>query len=275
MPEIASKVIDSLQLRIQAAWRYRGFIYIMVMREFRGRYLGSLLGSLWTILNPLAMIFIYTVIFSRLMKARLPGVDDTFGYGLFLCAGLLPWNFFGDLMSRCQSVFIEQANFIKKATFPRITLPIILLLSTAIHFFIAFAILCVFLAIAGHFPGWALLAFLPLLILQQGFALGIGVFLGTMNVFFRDVGQMIGIVLQFWFWFTPIIYPLSILPEKIRWLVGFNPMAQLVQAYQEIILFGRWPQWDLFWGHLVLMLAALTLGFLFFLHTSGDMVDEL
>jgi len=107
----------------------------MVAREFRSRYLGSLLGSAWAVLGPLAMIFIYTVIFSRIMRAKLPGVDDSMAYGLYICAGLLPWTYFIELLSRFPGIFLEQAALIKKVHFPRITLPVIALCSSTINFF--------------------------------------------------------------------------------------------------------------------------------------------
>jgi lipopolysaccharide transport system permease protein len=274
-PQRPQNLTAHINLRLTAVWRYKGFVFAMVAREFKARYLGSLLGSLWTVLNPMAMILIYTVIFSRIMQARLAGVDDTMAYGVFICAGLLPWGLLADLLNRCQVVFIDQRNLLQKASFPRITLPVILLFSTAIHFLIAFGIFAAFMVATGRFPGWAILGFFPLLLIQQGFILGIGIFLGTLNVFFRDVGQLVGIVLQFWFWFTPIVYPITILSERLQMLVSFNPMSRLVDAYQRIVLFGDWPQWSQF-GYLALAAAfALILGFFFFIHVSGEMVDEL
>lgn len=261
--------------RLLAIWRYRGFVFTMVWREFRGRYLGSLLGSIWSVLNPMAMIFIYTVIFSRIMRARLPGVDDTMGYGMFVCAGLLTWGFFSELLGRCPNVFIEQANLLKKVSFPRITLPIILFLSSTINFVIIFSIFLLFLLTTSRFPGLAILGFLPLLLIQQSFALGFGMLLGTFNVFFRDVGQFIGIALQFWFWLTPIVYPITILPERARDIIKWNPMSQLAVAYQQIILFGRWPHWQQFQYHILGAIFALAVGFVAFRKLSGEIVDEL
>ena len=264
-----------LMPRLIPLWQYRGFVFNMVWREFQGRYLHSLLGSLWSILNPLAMIIVYTVIFSKIMRARLPGVDDTMGFSLFLCAGLLPWGFFSELLTRCQSIFIEHASMLKKVSFPRIILPVMLLLSTAVNFVIIFSIFLLFLLISGRFPGWAMLAFLPLLLIQQVFAIGFGMILGTINVFFRDVGHFVGIVLQFWFWFTPIIYPVSILPERARSLISLNPMTQFVTTFQEIILYGHWPPWADFKFHFIATIAALTVGFFVFRKLSGEVVDEL
>ena len=256
-------------------WRYRGFILGMVGREFQSRYLGSILGSIWAILNPIAMIFVYTVIFSKVMRSRLIGSEDTWAYGIFLCAGLLAWNFFAELVSRCQTIFVEHANMIKKVNFPRTTLPVILFLSSSINFIIIFGIFIIFLLIMGKFPGWCIIGFVPLLIIQQAFAMGLGIFLGTMNVFFRDIGQIVGIVLQFWFWFTPIIYPVSILPEKIKLLLVFNPMTQFITSYQQIILQNQWPDIYLLKFHIIGALIFLTAGLSIFRKLSGDIADEL
>jgi len=264
-----------LPARFGALWNYRSFVASMVVREFRVRYLGSLLGSVWSILNPLAMIFIYTIIFSKVMRARLAGVDDTMAFGIFLCSGLITWGFFSELLSRCQNIFIEQANMLKKIRFPRIALPAVLFLSCSLNFLIIFGIFAVFLLLTGRFPGWSFVGFLPLLMIQQGFALGFGVFLGTLNVFFRDIGHFIGIVLQFWFWLTPIVYPITILPERIRDLIELNPMTQIVLNYQQIVLQNAWPSWDKLYYHIVGSLVFMVLGAIVFTRLSGDIIDEL
>ena len=261
--------------RLVALWRYRGFVFSMVGREFQGRYLGSLLGTIWSILNPMAMIFIYTIIFSKIMRAKLSGVDDTLAYGMYICSGLLAWGFFSESLSRCQVVFIEQANLLKKVRFPRITLPSVLLLSCALNFSIIFGIFLIFLIITGRFPGLSILGFIPILLIQQGLAMGIGLFLGTLNVFFRDIGHFIGIVLQFWFWLTPIVYPITILPDKIQNIIQLNPMTQIVTAYQQIILYNLWPSWDRLQLHIVGALVAVIAGSLIFIRLSGEIVDEL
>jgi len=268
--------VNRIYARLMALWRYRGFVLGMVGREFRARYLGSLLGIFWAVLNPLAMIFVYTVIFSNVMGARLAGAtNDTMAYGIFLCAGLLSWNFFAELLGRCQNIFIEQANLLKKLNFPRVTLPAILFLSTGINFIIIFGIFIGFLSLSGRFPGWNLLFFIPLLLIQQGFALGLGMLLGTLNVFFRDIGQAVGIILQFWFWFTPIIYPVSILPESIRELIYLNPMTQLTIGYQQIILKNTPPVWALLKFHFLGTILMLLIGLIVFTRLSDDIVDEL
>ena len=259
----------------RAVWNYRGFVLGSVQREFRTRYRNSLLGALWTILNPLSMIIVYTVIFSQLMKARLPGVDNSLAYGIYLCAGILAWGFFAEIIGRSQSVFLEHANLIKKLSFPRICLPLIVTLNASVNFAIIFALFLGFLAVTQNFPGWAVLAVIPLLIIQVAFAIGLGIILGVLNVFFRDVGQLVGIVLQFWFWLTPIVYPASILPEGIRPLIEANPMAALIAGYQGIFVYGQWPNWASLGPVTVLAVMFCLLGMRLFRNRSGEMVDEL
>lgn len=256
-------------------WRYRSFILGMVKREFQARYLGSVLGSAWAVLSPLAMILIYIVVFGRVMRARLSGLDDGMAYGIFLCAGVLTWTLFTETINRCVTVFIEQANLLKKMSFPRATLPAIVLCSATLNFGIVFGVLLAFLAVTGRFPGWPLVAMVPLLLLQQALALGLGVSLGVVNVFFRDVGHMVMIGLQFWFWLTPIVYPVDILSERTRSLIAWNPVTQLVTAYQEIIVKGLWPEWSSFALPLVIAGSLLALALLSFRRLSGEMVDYL
>jgi lipopolysaccharide transport system permease protein len=259
----------------RAVWNYRGFVVGSVQREFQTRYRNSLLGAVWTILNPLSMIIVYTVIFSQLMKARLPGVDNSLAYGIYLCAGILAWGFFAEVIGRSQSVFLEHANLIKKLSFPRICLPLIVVLNAGLNFAIIFALFLGFLLVTHNFPGWAVLGVIPVLLVQIAFSIGLGIILGVLNVFFRDVGQFVGIFLQFWFWLTPIVYPASILPEGMAPVIAANPMVPLIAAYQGIFVYGRWPEWAALWPTALLAVVLCALGMRLFRKRSGEMVDEL
>ncbi len=259
----------------RAVWNYRGFVVGSVKREFQTRYRNSLLGGAWMVLNPLAMIIVYTVIFSQLMKARLPGVDNGLAYGIYLCAGVLTWGFFSEILGRSQSVFLENANLIKKLSFPRICLPLIVVLNAGVNFAIIFALFLGFLAVTGNLPGWTLLGVVPVLAVQVLFSIGLGIILGVLNVFFRDVGQFVGIFLQFWFWFTPIVYPVSILPDAVRPLVAWNPMTVLIGAYQTIFVYDRWPDWSSLWPVALAACVLCVLGMRLFRKRAGEMVDEL
>ncbi|MCG8611402.1 MAG: ABC transporter permease [Pseudomonadales bacterium] len=261
---------------INAIWSYRAFIAGSVKREFQSQYNGSLLGALWLVLNPLAMVLIYTLVFSQVMKARLPGMDDTLSYSIYLIAGITTWTFFSEVVLRSTTTFIEQANLLKKAVFPRISLPIIILISSSINFVIIFSIFMGFLVVIDRVPGLVLLAFIPLLLLQQLIAIGLGLLLGTLNVFFRDIGQFTTIMLQFWFWLTPIVYPASVIPDWARdILFTWNPIAPIVQGYQTIVLQQQWPDWSSYYPQLILGIGLFILSYTLFRKLSADMVDEL
>ena len=254
---------------------YRGFILGTVKREFQSKYRTSALGAAWSVINPLAMIVVYTVIFSQIMRTRLPNVDSAFGYSIFLCAGVLTWGLFAEITSRTQNVFLENASLLKKISFPRISLPLIVVLNAGLNFSIVFGIFTIFLILSGNFPGWVFFAILPILLIQILFSVGLGMVLGVLNVFFRDVGQFFNITLQIWFWLTPIVYPADILPQQVRSLLVFNPRAPLIQAYQGILVLGQWPHWESLIPVMLTSLAFCILGLHLFRKHAGEIVDEL
>lgn len=256
-------------------YNYRGFIKSSIKRELQARYQTSLLGSAWLVLQPLSMIIVYTVIFSEVMKARMPGNSGSFAYSIYLCAGLLTWGFFAELVSRLQTVFVDNANFLKKINFPRICLPTISLCTATINFLIIFSLYIIFLVFTGNFPGVYILGIFPLLLIQVFFALGLGISLGVLNVFFRDVSQFMTIFLQFWFWFTPIIYLIDILPEWARKWLMFNPMTGVIMGYQQIFVNKKWPDWSNLYLVCILSVLFFLLALHLFRRHSADMVDEL
>jgi lipopolysaccharide transport system permease protein len=260
---------------IRALWAYRGFIFGSVKREFQSKYRNSLLGAAWNIINPLAMIVVYTVIFAEVMRAKLPGVDGIFAYSIYLCAGVLTWGLFTEMVGRSQTMFLDNANLLKKISFPRITLPIIVVANAVLNFAIVFGLFLAFLVISGNFPGWVIVAILPILALQIAFAMGLGMVLGVLNVFFRDVGHFFGIFLQFWFWLTPIVYPAGILPDFIKPYMDVNPMVPLISAYQGILVNQLWPSWSTLLPTAVVTCLLCSLGLHLFKKNAGEMVDEL
>jgi lipopolysaccharide transport system permease protein len=254
---------------------YRGFIWGSVQREFQGKYRHSLLGVLWTVINPLALILVYTVIFAQIMRTKLPGIDNSFAYSIYLCSGILTWGLFSDVVNRGVSLFVDNANLLKKISFPRATLPFIMVLSAGLNFGIIFSLFLAFLVLAGHWPGLPLLFALPVLMVQMLLAVGLGVVLGILNVFFRDVGQLIGIFLQFWFWFTPVVYPLSILPETVKSWMVLNPMWGVITSYQNIFVLQQQPVWSSLAMPLILGVVLCVVGAYGFRRLAGEMVDEL
>jgi len=260
---------------LRGLWRYRGFVLGSVQREFQSKYRNTMLGAAWTVLSPLAMILVYTLIFSQVMKSRLPGDTSEYGYSIYLCAGILTWGLFAEITSRAQNMFLEQSNLLKKISFPRICLPVIVVLNALLNFGIIFGLFTVFLLVSGQFPGAVFVLLLPVLLLQVLLAIGLGMVLGVLNVFFRDVGQFYQIFIQFWFWLTPIVYPASILPAPVRGMLDWNPMAAVIQSYQAILVSGQAPHWQHLLPAALLALLLCALGMHLFRRRAGEMVDEL
>jgi lipopolysaccharide transport system permease protein len=256
-------------------WYFRSFVIESVKREFISRYTGTQLGSLWAIIQPLAMILIYTLVFANVMKPSLPGYKSRFAYSIYLCAGVLPWGFFSEILTRSVGVFIQNANLLKKVSFPKLTLPLVVIFSTLTHFTIVMVLYLGFLFLTGNLPGWPVLAAIPVLIILIGFAVGLGILCGTINVFYRDVQQAIGIVLQFWFWLTPIVYVSKILPAFVTTILQWNPMWPVINAMQTIFLEGCLPDWKSLIYPSLLAVAFLFLGMFAFWKLQGEIVDEL
>ncbi|NOX73042.1 MAG: ABC transporter permease [Alphaproteobacteria bacterium] len=260
---------------LDAIWRYRHFILASISGELKGRYVRSRLGLLWTILQPLSQALIFALILSEVLGARLAGVDNKAAYAIYLMSGLAAWGLFSEIVNRCLTIFIEYSGPLKKIAFPRICLPIIVWGGAIItHVLLLFAVAFVFLFF-GHYPGVAWIV-IPLgILLISMFAFGLGLILGIFNVFSRDVGQVLSIVMQIWFWLTPIVYPLEIVPAQLRWFVDLNPMVALVGIYQNALLYNRWPDP----ASLIVPVAAavflFALAFFIFRRASTEIVDAL
>ncbi|WP_058914166.1 ABC transporter permease [Entomohabitans teleogrylli] len=258
-----------------AIHRYRGFIIDSVKRDFQSRYQTSFLGAAWLVLQPVAMIAVYTLIFSELMRAKLAGMDGPFAYSIYLCSGVLTWGLFTETLNSLVNVFLSNANILKKLSFPRICLPIIVSASAFINFLIIFSLFVLFLVVTGNFPGWVFFEMIPVLLVQMVFTIGLGIILGVMNVFVRDVGQFVSILLQFWFWFTPIVYVSKTLPEWAVDLLRFNPMATIIGAYQNIMLYRTSPDWAALAPIAAISVVLFFLAWRLFRKHSADIVDEI
>ena len=266
---------NSLPPSLLALWQYRAFIFGSTKREFQMKYKNSLLGFAWPILNPLALILVYTLVFSNIMGARLPGAESIYSYSIYLCIGIITWSLFAEITSRSQTVFLDNANLLKKLNFPRLCLPVVVIFNACLNCLIIFSLFILFLLVTNQFPGWVILAVIPLLLIQIGFAIGLGINLGVLNVFFRDIGYFYGVALQFWFWLTPIVYSVNILPETIRPLIALNPLSSLMEAYQTIFIKQQWPDWSSLWYIIILALLLNLNGLRLFRKRSGEMVDLL
>jgi lipopolysaccharide transport system permease protein len=260
---------------LQELWRTRHFIKSAVRNEFATRFARSRLGGLWMIIYPLAQIVIYAFILSAVMAARLPGIAGTYSYAIYLTAGILGWSLFTEVVSRSLGVFIDNGNLLKKMAFPRLALPVILAGSCLINNLLLLLVSLAVFACLGHWPGMSIF-WLPLLTLLTLFlALGLGLSLGIINVFLRDVGQVIPIFIQFGFWLTPIVYVMAMIPQKFQFILYLNPMTGIIQAYQSVMVFGRMPNLMLLIYPVVFTLVMGAVAAQLYRRAGDEMVDAL
>ncbi len=258
-----------------AVWNYRYFIISSIKTEFRSRFAQSKFGSLWMILHPLAQVLIYALVLSQIMKAKLPGVESQYAYPIYLLAGMLGWSLFSEVLGRLLTVFIDNGNLLKKLAFPKLALPLITIGSALTNFTLLLLMMFIVFAFLDHMPLHAIY-WLPLLILMTiGLAVGIGLILGTLNVFIRDIGQFMTIVLQFWFWLTPIVYMPSIIPEKYHGLLVMNPLTGIIMGYQNILVYNKAPDTSLLVYPSIVAAISLVLALIIFTKAREEMADVL
>ena len=195
-----------MSLMLKAAWRYRGFILSSIRNDFKLRFGRSRFGGLWMILNPLAMVLVYALVLSAVLSAKLPGIESRFAYAIYLTAGILAWSLFSEIITRCLTIFIDNGNLMKKVVFPRISLPLIVSGAALLNNILLLICILVIFLLLGHSPGISVFILPVLMVINLCLALSIGLVLGVLNVFIRDVGQVVPVVLQFGFWLTPVSY---------------------------------------------------------------------
>lgn len=215
------------------SWRL--FAHI-VAKDFTDRYAGSVFGWGWAFAQPLAMILIFTVIFAGLMGERLGASGVKYGYGVYLVAGLIPWTIFAATLNRLTSAFTDKRALIAKLPLPLLFFPAAAVAVETINFVIMIAIFVLILLLMGMGPGWSLLWIFPLFAIQQSAALAVGAVLGVCHVFFRDMRELVGVVVQFLFWLTPIVYVVTILPPVAQAAQSFNPLHGLMTGYRAALL---------------------------------------
>lgn len=264
-----------LQTMLKALWGSRHFIVSSIRGELKGRFARSYLGGLWFILHPLAQASVFALVLSEVLCAKLPNIDNKSAYAIYLMAGMASWSLFTEILNRCTTIFIEYSGLLKKISFPRLSLPLIVWGSALInHLLLLVAIGTVFIFF-GHFPGtaWLILPFGILLI--SGFAFGLGIILGVFNVFSRDVAQVVGIVLQIWFWLTPIVYPYNIIPQKLQAYVNINPFTPLARLYQDALLYNRITDLNFLIVPVLISASLFMLALLLFRCANHELVDAL
>lgn len=256
-------------------YRHRDLLRQLVRREIESRYRGSYLGLVWSLLNPLWMLALYTFVFSVVLKARwLAGAEASHvGFAVTVFAGLIAFNLFAECLTRAPTLVVSNPNYVKKVVFPLQVLPVVALAVAIFHGAIALVVLLVGnLALAGTLSRTVLLlplAALPLLALT----LGVSWFLASLGAYVRDTSYAVGIVVQALLFLTPVLYPLDAVPEAVRPIIRLNPLTEIVDAFRRTLLWSQPLDWTAWLGATAAALAACCLGYAWFMQTKPGFAD--
>ena len=253
----------------KSLYEYRELLKTSISKDVRGKYKNSVLGILWSFLNPLLQIAVYAIVFPLIMKSNLPN------YTVFLCCGLIPWNFFSSTISRTSFTMVENGNIIKKVYFPREILSISVVTSEAINFIISTIIILAF--VLGYGMGLSkFILFYPLVLLVQYILLiGISFIVSSVTVYFRDLQHFIGIALQLLFYATPIVYAPNTIPENFQWILKFNPMTYIINGYRDIFYYKQMPDLSAIAIVLAIGIIICLVGYLIFNKLQRRFAEEL
>jgi len=254
-----------------AVWRARAVVAALVARDLRGRYVGSTLGLLWSVVNPLAQLAIFTFVFSTVLAVRFGDSDVPFV--LYLAAALFPWLAFQESVLRSATCLVDNAVLVKRVVFPIEVLPVQVALSALVHQLIALTLLVALMLGLGVPPRPAALAIPLLLATQLLLTIGIGWAVAALHVYFRDTAQLLAVVFPMWFYLTPIIYPYRLVPERLRPVLALNPLTALVEAYRDVLLHGVVPLGVRELWLVVASVGAFAMGAVVFTRARAEFAD--
>jgi lipopolysaccharide transport system permease protein len=223
---------------IRTVLQHRWLIIELVKRDVKLRYRGTWLGFLWTMLNPLIMTAVYTLVFQFFLRVNTPN------YAAFLFCGLLPFNWFTESVNTGNGCVLDRPGFVRDAIFPSQILPVTVISTAMMNYVFALPILLIVVAVFKIAFGWTLLALPVIMAVQFLFTLGIVYILATYNVFFRDLRFIVQNLIMALFFVTPIFYDINSIPERFKFVLSYNPMTQLVYCYRDIFLYNNWPNWE-------------------------------
>ncbi len=249
---------------------YRQMLFSLVRKDLRGRYKGSVLGFLWTFINPLLQLAVYTVVFSFILRNN---IDKFY---LYLFVALVPWIFFSSSLNGGSSCILAQKDMVKKIYFPREVLPMAYVTSCFVNMLFSFIIIFVVILISGTQISLLALLFLPIVMaVEYILALGIALLVSAVTVYFRDLEHILGILTMAWMYLTPIVYPISIVPQRLLPVFMVNPMTSIVLAYRDILYYAKIPSMQTLILAFVLGIAFLILGFFVFGKLKKHFVEEI
>ena len=253
----------------QKIYKYRELLKTNVKKEIRGRYKNSILGVMWSFLNPLLQLAVYSIIFGALLA----GGDPT--YHIYICVALIPWTYFTTAITQAAFTVIGNADIIKKVYFPREILPISVVTSGAVNFVISTIIILAFVLGSGIGLSWYLLLYPFILIIQYILLLGISFIVSSITVYFRDLEHIIGVILMAAFYGTPIVYKLEQLPANLQVIMQLNPMTHLINAYRDIFYYHQMPNMKILLLLLGISIILTIVGYFIFKKLQKGFAEQL
>ena len=258
-----------LDLDLGAVWRYRELLGVLVMRDLQVLYKQALLGAGWAILQPVFAVIIFSIIFGYIVKMPSEGVP----YPLFAFAGVLPWTYFAEAVRRSGTGLVTDSELVRKVYFPRLIMPLANVISPLVDFCIAFVVLLVVMAFYGIAPSWKMLVIPPLMVIAAFLALSIGLWLGPINVRFRDIKHTLPFLIQIWMYASPIVYPLSIVPQEWQALYALNPMVGVIEGFRWAVFDRGEPNFQALAMSGVVIVLLLAGGLVFFRRMERTFAD--
>lgn len=255
---------------LKELYSYREMIFSLVRKDLRGRYKGSALGFLWTFINPLLQLVVYTLVFSTIMKQ---GIEDFY---LFLFVALIPWIFFSSSLTGGANIILGQKDMVKKIYFPREVLPISYVISCFINMILTFIVIFIVLILSGKGINLNAVIYLPIIMLIEFImSLGVALLSSSITVYFRDLEHILNIVGMAWMYLTPILYPIDMVPKQYNFIFNLNPMTPVISAYREILYYGNVPHIETLSHAVIMGIITLILGFSIFSLLKKNFAEEL
>jgi lipopolysaccharide transport system permease protein len=255
-------------------WKHRELIRTFAKREVISKYKGSFLGSMWSFINPLLMLIVYTFVFSEIFNAKWNTASNSkVEFAIIIFCGLITFSIFGDVISRSPYLILGNANYVKKVVFPLEILPVVALGSAVINSLISLAILILCIGIFMHMVHWTLV-FIPLVLSPlMLLSVGLGWFLSSLGVYLRDIAQIVTVAVQALMLLSPIMYPATLIPKDLRFLYYLNPIGYVVEDMRKIIIWGELPDWNSLCIEVLIGLIVFYIGYVWFQKTRSGFSD--
>ena len=258
-----------IPIDLREIWNYRELFYFLTKRDIKVRYKQTVLGGLWAIIQPVFTMVVFTLFFGRLAKMPSDGIP----YPIFVYAGLLPWTYFANALSTSGNSLVGSANLITKVYFPRLIIPASASMAGLLDFFIAMLVMGAMMIYYQFVPSIGILLFPFLVGLTFLCAVGVGLWLSALNVQYRDIRYVIPFLVQLWMFVSPVIYPISMVPQKYQWLLALNPMGGVIEAYRASLL-GHMPiNWFLLGLSTVIIIILFLSGLYYFRRMEKTFAD--